>query len=1370
MALFGITLKKLEAIPSDISHMFGGGSSPAPRSTPTGGGAAPGTNAPWQSPAQQAANAVHAPAVAQPQAYNPMLTPPPSVAPPNQKKTDALHNPVTDFLGSNVVKPTIAPVVQFGKEAIAVPQAIGREIHNKPITDIQQKTFGTTDPGRIAEKIVGSTAGTALTVGTLGLGSGAEAGAEGAVNAASKGAQALSKLKGPAIGAGFGASGEMANGGNLKQVALGTGAGAGIGTAGVMAAHAYKSLGHDVLDKISNFTGEMHTNPFLNEEGSVRAGQTSAAAPKPKTYNIVPKADSSLKINGPVPQKTADASHILSALYNEAPDRVEVGNGLLKDAAARGHQLINIAIGRARRFSVAGDQLDEAIAHDYTPEEIQAARDYKEGVGPKPTARVKALADITNQLDEHGYNVLDRVSTAKEPMHRVAKYATRVVNTAANPNAVVGNTTHQVMNSIQDIFNAKSGFGASRVVQKFVNPKTGEARFGTQTELGLTKKGDNLVDSNGAKWQPRATSTSELNDNGFDYKDLNEATNQYHSSVGRVKAAQDAKAELLGDPEHYGLMKGAPASDPLGRYTPVKGIPELNGYYAPRQIARDIADTFDHPYVPSVGERAFQGVSTGAIQSIVYNALFHTRNLNELAGLAAGKIKGLAGGALYKKALFDTLRMSDAEKAGIEDRMNQEGVVRETYGADHQTMISDALDKVGMPHINKASPALMGSIDWGMRRALFHLATTGEGAVSDQEAAALVNKFMGDRMNSSVLSRNFGLFWHYMKTRVGVVADAIRHPNENQGTILMAAEQAAVLYGATKAFQEWTGNKHASLGSPGIFGLITKGKEIVHGQGAAAATSSINPVVTAAANQAFGKDLYTGDKVGNGPLAPGQQRQSRLENLEHTIIAPTTNTSKVADGKATVGQEALQMGLGVSVPHVRGAPAIPKANNPLDVINAKGAKPTPDEKNPQGKVVVHDPTGLDQATLFYKARDKALRAVQDNPLGTDAIGAYLDDNVNAKGQKVKKDPSQAVGVAKLLAGTPDALAAMKKMQQAEPSHDPMWDLSEADIKTFLHYNSNPSDQQQASKIIDANFNKGQGLTNFVKVRDAYFNNNPHPPGSALDNPETPQYPSFQGDQEAQYELYKQQYQNADGKAKSAFIQSHPLVADALKQLSDYYNKDAVAKGYLATKDSAQLTPEQQTWYTWYNSLPKGTGARSTAIKNNKAMWASISDILSQSNLVNLAKEGGVDQYQGVPFSQKFLKDAYNAGKYDIAKGSDGSYAVAPAAASSGSGGGSSSSSSAKARSTVSKLIASEKASSQRRDAEHAAKAGNNLIKGVKRNAKLRGPQRLSIHMRGETKVKPFRVKGATLKPRQVAKKPAKPARALQRSNRATLKT
>jgi len=81
-------------------------------------------------------------------------------------------------------------VNQFAKAAVNVPAALGREVQNKPITDIQKNVFGTTNQGTIAKKILASTAGT----GSLFVGGGEAAGLTKAATSSSKVAGFVGKL------------------------------------------------------------------------------------------------------------------------------------------------------------------------------------------------------------------------------------------------------------------------------------------------------------------------------------------------------------------------------------------------------------------------------------------------------------------------------------------------------------------------------------------------------------------------------------------------------------------------------------------------------------------------------------------------------------------------------------------------------------------------------------------------------------------------------------------------------------------------------------------------------------------------------------------------------------------------------------------------------------------------------------------------------------------------------------------------------------------------------------------------------------------------------------------------------------------------
>lgn len=91
---------------------------------------------------------------------------------------------VSGFL-SGIAHSVVDPFISTGKALAYAPAAIGRELKNKPITDLQQKAFGTTNQGDIAKKIIGNTAQVGLTVAAPGANTIRKAAITGAATGAS---------------------------------------------------------------------------------------------------------------------------------------------------------------------------------------------------------------------------------------------------------------------------------------------------------------------------------------------------------------------------------------------------------------------------------------------------------------------------------------------------------------------------------------------------------------------------------------------------------------------------------------------------------------------------------------------------------------------------------------------------------------------------------------------------------------------------------------------------------------------------------------------------------------------------------------------------------------------------------------------------------------------------------------------------------------------------------------------------------------------------------------------------------------------------------------------------------------------------------
>lgn len=909
------------------------------------------------------------------------------------------------------------------------------------------------------------------------------------------------------------------------------------------------------------------------------------------------------------------------------------------DKASSSSDLVDYAKGKEALFKKLGQGLEDAMSKDLVPEERTQVRDALEG-SPEPLSpKVASVVNVAKQLNDMGYNILD--VTHPNGVGRVAQYATRVARSGLKRG---GGKVEQSINSIKDLFSTESQYGQGRQVGKFVD-ENGNARYGTRDSLGLRNKNGTLVGKDGVVVRPAGATTKELHGSGvIKYEeDYGKIANLYHSSVGSSKARYDALRQILTDPERF-KVSNVPTP---GASSEITRIPELAGMYGPRKLVQSLQEAFSTGDERGPAERVWQGINNGIVQGIVFNPLFHGRNLNQLAGLAAGKVSGF-GPALLKESYARLASSDPAYRTQLMTRMLRAGVATEDYGASRETVLSKALKSANIPEVNKLSARAMAKIDGGIRMSLFDVLT--KGGMEDREAARTVNEFLGDNKAGGAISRNVGMFWHYARTQLRAAKGIATNP----GSAAAFAEQAAFHFGVLAAFKQVTGNKNATIGNPGVFGLINNANELRKGDVGAVVADKLNPTIVAGLNQVEGKDLYSGTAL----KTPG----ARISNAVNTLASPTQYTSKVASGKNSAAQSGLQVLTGANLPHVTGAPAAPNfTSGPGNLLNVKGAKPVAPEGN------ITDPTGIKQANLYYNAKDTMTKAVANNPEATDAVNAYLDKDVNAQGQKVSHSPQEAIGVANLVAGNKQALSALQSFEKSQPNHDPMWDLSDKDLRSFLSYEGTRATDptKQAMTETETGFNNGQGLQEFTKERSAYYDNQGSFTSTSQTNPETPTYPTFQGQQGTDYGYYENTVKNGSSADKSAYLNAHPDVIEAMSQLSKYYNQLGVAQGGLALKDAPQLSASQESALQAYDQLPKGTGARTAWIKANPDLWNQITTTLAQDSLQRVSQEGGVNEFAGTQPSSQLLGGIAGLGQ-DIASSTDQSgnttYSINPEAA------------------------------------------------------------------------------------------------------------
>lgn len=987
--------------------------------------------------------------------------------------------------------------------------------------------------------------------------------------------------------------------------------------------------------KVDTMTAVAHTNRALEEAGIMPTGGEAAPIGR-------------IKIPDGAPPKTAKAAENLVDTY--------LHNG--SEGATSADDLLRKAGGKSEEFAQRSEQLERAMKQELTPVERQTVRDNLEGdADPKlVTPKVQAVTQIARQLNDIGHSVLD---TAKPTgASRVKNYATRLARSGLSKGS---NNIEIKLNQVRDLFNTDSRFNQHRQVGKFV-ADDGTTKYGTQTSAGLTKRDGQLVDSSGKVFTPRAVSTKELNDSGvIKYEnDYGKIANEYHTHIGKVKARYDALNQLLRNPEKFGISD---VEEP--GYTEIHGVPELEGKFARADVANKIEQTFKGPDARKAFERIWQGASNTIVQFIVANPLFHGRNLNQLAGMAAGKVSQIGPAEL--KASYVNLATKGAEyREALTTRLLRAGGGLEHYGAQGRSVLTNALDKVDLPHFNKANAVAMEKIDTSIRLSLFDLLTRH--SMSDEEAARTIDQFMGDRQAGNSISKYVGLFWNYTRTQARALSQV-----KDPGVAIAFAEQAAVHFGVQKAFQEWTGNQNAKTGNPGVFGAVNDLNKIRQGQVGAVAADKLNPLITTGINQATDTELYNQQKITGGP-------KGRLENAGSTLISPSQYATKVNSGKASPGQEALQFATGATLPHAKNAPAAPNfKSGPLSIVNTKGAKPVK---------IGGDPTGIKQQTQYFNAVDKAQKTL-DNSQSTRSLSTfndYISRNHDASGATIQLSPKESMNQWGNLAGDSKVLNAVSSINKSQPDHNPVWDLSgngtmidkngnkssESKLQVYAQYESEPNGSADRTQLEQLNpwlapeFTKEQDWFNNADITTtALPYNGPLPGGVTLEDLKYPEISPQQNDMLAQAStLSSIPAANRTAEQEAQLTQLESQLQPAYQALDKYTNAQRVAKGYSPLNFGPDESPAVTEGLTAYDALPTGDGSRSAWIQSHPDLWTQIQNYFEQSSLAQAEKGGALAQLEGDTPSQSFLGAVSSLGNYDIAsqKNANGtsSYALDPA--------------------------------------------------------------------------------------------------------------
>lgn len=249
----------------------------------------------------------------------------------------------------------------------------------------------------------------------------------------------------------------------------------------------------------------------------------------------------------------------------------------------------------------------------------------------------------------------------------------------------------------------------------------------------------------------------------------------------------------------------------------------------------------------------------------------------------------------------------------------------------------------------------------------------------------------------------------------------------------------------------------------------------------------------------------------------------------------------------------------------------------------------------------------------------------------------------------------------------DHLITLNKSLSAKgQATDPLFSATKDQITKVLQYQAMPPGGADRTHWETQN---GSWYNPLAAQRSTFFGSLP------AGDPNKPQAPiQYPNASPAVANAQKQFFALTDPTQRAQFLQAHPEVQQQLDAQVDYTNKMREATGYAALDTYPTATPAVQKIINEYNAVPTGGGSkggnlyRSQWISAHPQEYQAMSDYYTQASLYGLNKEAGQAQFQDTGPSQKYLKDAYGLGQYDIVKNPDGTYSLGSSYSSNGSGG------------------------------------------------------------------------------------------------------
>lgn len=839
-------------------------------------------------------------------------------------------------------------VNQFAKAIQNTPAAISREIQNKPITDIQKRTFGTTNPVDIAKKIVGSTVGT----GSLFVGGGAvkDVAVQGAKAAAKD--LAVQGAKNAAIGGTGTAAATITQNPKAsvkdiaKNAAIGAAAGAVLPAAGKVVskgvATAVKGVKNlpGVATKVAQSAAKADAK--LGETGAIKPGAALKDA-----QDLIQKHQQSVKFTGDINRFANSSEGAKNNLLNDSAklikNRTQLTNEektqlqALRDARATKQALPQVSDKVMQADKEATDFAKATIKND-------AERFKLEGNLQKAKAVLQRDPEsYTHRVAQGKGSAFDYVlqNDRKNPLSVNFGKTTPADKTRTMFAAVDENGNRRVISIKSQTGKAPNGQKINRPNQitAFENGKPTETLGNLKTKAGAI--GKQFVGKDGKTYTiDNATADEITKASGQKYFTDPALTNHAAYLDSRV-ALENARMfdAIKKAPESKTFMVEPGETAPKG-YKAVPGVAQFQGYKFEPRAAEAITDLFG-AREPAVLNKASQALR----QTIVYFPLKHDLNMTAAYAMDRG-LTSLANPLAYKRmfqswgqAFNDIRTKSDfyqtVSKKGFGLTTNDKTAFENTFKKELQKLTPEKvqviakLAKVNPVNLYKAVQRLtvwdvqdflnLARIHENMAPGLLKKGMSMEDAIKATEKQSfqykVPSRVAGSRTASKALRSPVIFFGAYKYDQYKMVANAIKGMANvtKPGQALKNADKlAALAVGAlvlwpqvNKGIQGLTGNKNAHITAPGPFAIPEAISKVRSGQqtiGQAAGNQvSVGPLQQIL-DLKSNTDSFTGKKIADPNASEGQQMQQRLSWLKSQLapVQKISGTKNAGPGKQTI--------------------------------------------------------------------------------------------------------------------------------------------------------------------------------------------------------------------------------------------------------------------------------------------------------------------------------------------------------------------------------------------------------------------------------------------------------------------------------------